>query len=63
MITPASPDNAAIRELRDVAVELKTSTDKANRTIVRLTWVMVVLTAAIFVLTGVLAWVAFHPIH
>jgi len=51
-----SPDNDAIRELRDAAVELNKSSTIAGQRIIVLTWVLVVLTAAIFILTAVLVW-------
>ena len=62
-ITPSSPDNQAIRDLRDATLRLVTSNDRANSRMLCLTIVMVVLTIAILVLTSVLAWVAYHPIH
>lgn len=46
---PASPDNEAIRELRDEVKKLNESTKRANKT-------MILLTFAILILTGVMVW-------
>ncbi len=42
--TPASPDNEAIRELRDEVKKLNISTERSNRTMILLTVVLVILT-------------------
>ena len=47
--TPASPDNEAMRELRDEMKKLRNSTDFSSR-------VMIGLTIALVVLTAVLIW-------
>ena len=47
--SPASPDNEAIRELRDEMKKLRKSTDFSSR-------VMIGLTAVLIVLTVVLIW-------
>ena len=50
--TPASPDNEAIRELRDEVKKLNKSTNKANGA-------MIFLTFAILTLTIVMVWQGF----
>lgn len=50
--TPASPDNEAIRELRDEVKKLNKSTNQANRA-------MIILTITILVLTFVTVWQGF----
>ncbi|GEM_PF-6956359 len=51
-VTPASPDNDAIRELRDEVKKLNKSTNQANKT-------MILLTVAILALTFVTVWQGF----
>lgn len=48
-IVPGSPDNQAIRELRDEVKKLNKTTKKSNI-------IMIILTVVIVVLTGVLVW-------
>lgn len=52
-LTPASPDNNAIRELRDEVKKLNKSTNKANSA-------MIFLTIAILILTFVMVWQGFE---
>ena len=49
---PESPDNKAIRELRDSVKDLNKSTRFSS-------WVMIVLTLVLVILTGFLIWQGF----